>query len=135
MKLIKTISVRKFKLGYHAKKEVWEHGGSEAVELTSAYTPEGHYIGRPKDAHRLITKYGVKPELASPTNTVCTVGYSSRRRKWYGWSHRAIFGFGIGSTVKATDCIGSDRSDLIGFTAKTKADARMLAVAYAESVS
>lgn len=32
------------------------------------------------------------------------VGFSPKENKWYGWSHRAIFGFGIGSTCKKGDC-------------------------------
>ena len=32
------------------------------------------------------------------------VGFSPRDNKWYGWSHRAIYGFGVGSTCKKGDC-------------------------------
>lgn len=32
------------------------------------------------------------------------VGYSPKEKKWYGWSHRAIYGFTIGSTCKKGDC-------------------------------
>jgi hypothetical protein len=32
------------------------------------------------------------------------VGFSPKEGKWYGWSHRAIFGFKIGSTCKKGDC-------------------------------
>jgi len=32
------------------------------------------------------------------------VGYSPKEAKWYGWSHRAIYGFKIGSTCKKGDC-------------------------------
>lgn len=37
------------------------------------------------------------------------VGFSPKNNKWYGWSHRAIYGFKIGSTCKKGDChyIGS----------------------------
>ena len=31
------------------------------------------------------------------------VGYSPKDNKWYGWSHRAIYGFTIGSTCKKGD--------------------------------
>lgn len=31
------------------------------------------------------------------------VGFSPTHQKWYGWSHRAIYGFGIGSTCKKGD--------------------------------
>ena len=32
------------------------------------------------------------------------VGFSPKENKWYGWSHRAIYGFTIGSTCKKGDC-------------------------------
>jgi hypothetical protein len=32
------------------------------------------------------------------------IGFSIKNKKWYGWSHRAIYGFGIGSTCKPGDC-------------------------------
>jgi len=32
------------------------------------------------------------------------VGFSPKEGKWYGWSHRAIFGFEIGSTCKKGNC-------------------------------
>ncbi len=32
------------------------------------------------------------------------VGYSPKDGKWYGWSHRTIFGFQVGSTCKKGDC-------------------------------
>ena len=32
-----------------------------------------------------------------------STGFSESSQKWYGWSHRAIYGFGIGSTVKRGD--------------------------------
>ena len=32
------------------------------------------------------------------------VGFSPKDKKWYGWSHRGIYGFKIGSTCKKGDC-------------------------------
>lgn len=32
------------------------------------------------------------------------VGFSLKDGKWYGWSHRAIYGFKIGSTCNKGDC-------------------------------
>lgn len=32
------------------------------------------------------------------------VGFSPMEGKWYGWSHRAIFGFKVGSTCNKGDC-------------------------------
>ena len=43
------------------------------------------------------------------------VGFSHKDNKWYGWSHRAIFGFTIGSECKKGDCgyVGTTPEDLI----------------------
>jgi hypothetical protein len=32
------------------------------------------------------------------------VGFSPKYSKWYGWSHRAIYGFKVGSTCEKGDC-------------------------------
>lgn len=41
-----------------------------------------------------LARRGIKPEKASPTHRVNSVGKSTKDGKWYGWSHRAIHGFG-----------------------------------------
>ena len=35
---------------------------------------------------------------------VACLGFSHDEQKWYGWSHRGVYGFGIGSEVKKGDC-------------------------------
>lgn len=35
---------------------------------------------------------------------VACIGFSEKEQKWYGWSHRGFYGFGIGSEVKRGDC-------------------------------
>ena len=35
----------------------------------------------------------IKPEKAEPSNNVSSVGKSEADGKWYGWSHRAVYGF------------------------------------------
>ncbi len=39
-------------------------------------------------------------EAGKPIN----IGFNVDEQKWYGWSHRAAFGFGIGSECKKGDC-------------------------------
>ena len=39
-------------------------------------------------------------EAGKPVN----LAFSPSQQKWYGWSHRAIYGFGIGSECKKGDC-------------------------------
>jgi hypothetical protein len=147
---------RKYKAGYVVRHELVDGAEFSMDDFTmkSAYTPSGDYIGSPKTAHRLCVKYGIKPEVAPPPSTecgpgnVCSIGFSEREGKWYGWSHRAIFGFKPGDKVKEGDCVASsgwtdewiaehpedDRRLPVGFVAKDKADARRMAIAFAESV-
>ena len=84
----------------------------------------------------------------SDSNVAC-IGFSSSEQKWYGWSHRAIYGFGIGYIAKEGDsCTTSGWTDEyleehpeadlrvpVGFEVKTLADAKRCAIAFAESVS
>lgn len=155
----KLLKVRHYKAGYEIRYEEIsgdEAGGGPSFVMRSAFTPEGHYIGRSRWAHRLIVQRGMKPEL-SPSGCcdgngrsggVCSIGFCEREQKWYGWSHRAIFGFGIGDVVKEGDCAASsgwideylaehpeaDLSLPVGFEVKTLEDAKRVAIAFAESV-
>lgn len=72
-----------------------------------------------------------------------------KEQKWYGWSHRAIYGFGIGDIVEEGDCTATSgwsnehlkkhpKDDLslpIGFEAKSLDDAKRMAIAFADNVS
>ncbi len=167
------LSVRKFKVGYEVREEI-SAPEFEAVVLNkgdddegldalvscinrskgreiitkSAYTPDGHYIGNPKQADFLVRKRGIKPELSTPNHKLCSIGFCEREQKWYGWSHRAIFGFGVGDIVAEGDCTASsgyteayldehpedDTSLRVGFTAKDLIDAKIMAMAFASSV-
>lgn len=118
------------------------------IRMQSAYTVGGDYIGNEKTAEMLCDDYGIYPEKASPEDDVCSIGFSRKDRKWYGWSHRAIYGFTVGDVVKEGDCCASsgwteeylqehpeDNKALpVGFEAKTFEDAKRMAVAFAESV-
>ena len=140
-----TLSQRKFKAGYVLKKEKDLDYGDFVI--TSAYTLNDEYIGDSKTAHFLIVKKGIKPELV-PEHKVCSIGFCEKEQKWYGWSHRAICGFGLGAVVKKGDCTNTsgwtedyladhpeaDVSLPVGFKAKTFADAKRMAIAFAESV-
>lgn len=108
---------------------------------------DGVYIGDIKFAKQL-EKLGIKPEPILD-GEVCSIGFSSKDNKWYGWSHRAMYGFKIGDIVKKGDCCTSsgytdeylkehpeeDTILPIGFEAKTLDDAKKMAIVFAESVS
>lgn len=117
--------------------------------MKSAYTiPEGDYIGSSKWAYRLIVQRGIKPQLREQNKRICSIGFCEREQKWYGWSHRAIYGFGIDDMVKEGDCCASsgwideflaecperDLSLPIGFQAHTLEDCKKMAIAFADSV-
>lgn len=72
--------------------------------IVDAWTKAGLYVGDLKWAYKLI-KLGIyNPECIYPHSNVVSIGYSKKDHKWYGWSHRAMYGFTIGSTVKKGDC-------------------------------
>lgn len=128
--------VRAFKAGYELRTERVsgdEAGGIKPFDMVSAYTPHGDYIGNSKWAYRLCVKRGIKPELASNKHHVCSIGYSEKDGKWYGWSHRAIYGFKIGDMLKKGDC-GYEYLPK-GFKCKTLKDCKRMAIAFARSVS
>lgn len=69
----------------------------------AAYTPDGHYIGVESWAQELERR-GIAPTVRGEQSEVCSIGFCEREQKWYGWSHRAIWGFGIGDTVAKGNC-------------------------------
>lgn len=95
-----TIRTRRFKIGYELRTELVIPGGPDsAFEIQSAYTLNGAYIGDKKMANFLIRKKGIIPELIDSTHNICQVGFCEAAQKWYGWSHRALCGFGIGDCI------------------------------------
>jgi hypothetical protein len=160
MKVVKT---RRYKIGYEVRRELLsfeEAGETEGVVLRSAYTvPEGYYIGSSRDAHRLMVRRGLRQlQPRMPQNEesnggrgrTCCIGFQPEEQKWYGWSHRAIYGFGIGSKVDSADhlCATSGWTEKwlaehpeddvrlpVGFVAKTLEDAKMMATVFASAVN
>ena len=151
MQVRKILGERHYKAGYIVRREMVDGSdfGSPDFEMKSAYTPTGDYIGDPISAYRLCKKRGIKPEKAAPEHNVCSIGFSEVSQQWYGWSHRSICSFAVGDVVKEGDCVASsgwtdeylalhpeeDKRLPVGFQAATLADARRMAVAFAESVS
>lgn len=54
-------------------------------------------------------------DLQSPNGNTACIGFSDTEQKWYGWSHRAIYGFTVGSEVKRGDCayVPTDKDDFL----------------------
>lgn len=149
VEIIEVLWRRHFKAGYELRGQLVTNGGEQPIVLTSAYNPQGDYIGTARDAHYLCVKRGIAPILRTPHSNTCSIGFCSRDGKWYGWSHRAIFGFKPGDQVREGDCANesgwtddylkdhpdADVSLPVGFTAVNFEDAKMMAEAFAESVS
>jgi hypothetical protein len=57
-----------------------------------------------------ITRVGMEDNIAFLADREITeqlthgVGFSPKDNKWYGWSHRAIYGFTVGSTCEEGNC-------------------------------
>lgn len=136
---VQVLSVRRFRAGYEVRTEL--HGwDGVAITMRTAYTHDGAYIGEPRWAAKLA-KRGIKPELrAAPGEhggRVCSIGFCEAEQKWYGWSHRAICGFGIGDRI-FEERYGNDKTPFVKHgrkTIKTMDDARLAASRFAESVS
>lgn len=60
----------------------------------------GSFLGRVGNENDLnfLLKKGITEQVQSG------LGFNPIEQKWYGWSHRAIFGFGIGSECKKGHC-------------------------------
>lgn len=107
----------------------------EGVEMDVAYTFRGDYLGDKKDAEFLTRKKGIMPESRCKGG-VCSFGFSPKDGKWYGWSHRAIYGFEPGMEVTEGDC-GFDHKRNGGkpYTLTDADDARKQALLFADDVS
>lgn len=127
----RTLSETKTDFGYVIRREIWPgvefvcpipSGASDTVaaiaaaidgrhppsEMVTCYTDSGDWIGDEETAKYLCKERGIAPEHATPQPRglliPCQIGFCERDQKWYGWSHRAICGFGVGSAVKWGDC-------------------------------
>lgn len=120
---------------YNLHHETWRlpFAGSEPTDMWQAYTKDGTYIGDEKTAKLLCDKRGIVPELSNAGHSVASIGKSTKDGKWYGWSHRAIYGFEPGSTCKEGDCHYTPEKG--EWMAETEADARQMAIDFAASVS
>lgn len=66
------------------------------------------------------------------SDTKHSVAKAESDGKYYGWSHRAIAGFGIGDTVKADTCGNTSGKE---YVIKTEDQAKQAAINFADDVS
>jgi len=89
----------------HEYHDQIDYGIQEPLLMKTAYSLNGDYIGNSRLAHRFVKNYGITEfEKTSKNHSVCSIGYSPKKGKWFGWSHRAIYGFKVGSKTKKGDC-------------------------------
>ena len=94
------------------------------------------YIGG-EDSYRLLVEERglILIQKARPTDNTCSIGYSPEENKWYGWSHRAIYGFKVGDKCKDGDLgVGDGYTFKPGDTLKTLDDCKKRAIDFAKSV-
>lgn len=122
--------------------------GDAAVVMLEIRTMDDKYVGTLESTQHLFQK-GILPETDFRDNNVVSIGKSFKDGKWYGWSHRAIYGFQVGDKVEEGDITASsgwtdeylnehpekNLSLPVGFEAKTEEDAKRMAIAFADSVS
>ena len=127
-KVLRTRYYRKW--GYVLYYYITDESMGCDFEMCSAFSlPDLYYLGDSKTAYFICKTKGIKPELrVKPDKTnkeildsitqkeeaknlllgkplefqsrSCSIGWNEEEQKWYGWSHRAIYGFGIGSKIK-----------------------------------
>lgn len=76
----------------------------------------------------------IKSQKAKPSHNVHSIGKSDADGKWYGWSHRAVYGFGVGDEVKG-DSLGKKTETDPDFVIKTDDQAMKVAMTFADNVS
>lgn len=114
----KVLKVWNYKAGYQVRTEVHDgsYHGTKDLTYRTAYTMDGGYIGTPVSAQRKARRYGITQwEKAAPDHNTVSIGFSPEEQKWYGWSHRAIYGFGVGDTCEKGDCgyIAKDKDEYL----------------------
>jgi len=129
--------------GVKVFREVWNTDGYPEdcpdVSLT-VYRNEAGDMVCTEDESSLIkffTKHGISPTKSKSCHSVCSIGFSEKEQKWYGWSHRAACGFGIGDKVfeqkfGTEDTLFTKHGEV---TIENMAQARQAAVAFANYVS
>lgn len=133
------LKVRRYKVGYEIRTELWWHSpNDEPTEVKAAYTPSGDYIGSSRRANFFCKKRGINPEKASQDHCVCSIGFCKKEKKWYGWSHRAMCGFGIGDKLYEEEFTDDGSVPFIehgSITIENMDQAKQAAINFASSVS
>ena len=112
------------------------------------FTKKGDYVF-PKDGNskcclhqeydkgllRFFAEHGITKIMSVYGNEVPSLGYSASEKKWYGWSHRAIYGFKVGDKIKKGTCGYEEMKKRGLLNIKTEDQAKEVAKIFAEDVS
>jgi len=117
--------------------------GSAIKGLRGYQSKKGHFIdmqarsGRRPPIIRMIEKYGIFAEKISEDRYSCSIG-RTEDGTWYGWSHRACFGFKPGRDMQFS-VKGARKNMPFSSTSeqpiKTSAQARRSAIKFAKFVA
>ena len=75
---------------------------------------------------------GINGQKIQSSHSAQSFGKAESDDKWYGWSHRAISGFGVGDCVKVDTCGNETGKE---YTIKTDDQAKQTAISFAKDVS
>ena len=78
-----------------------------------------------------LEKFLEKHGITTVSCNGAAIGFSEKEQKWYGWSHRAIYGFGIGDIP--IECYPG--KTVKGKKIKTLDQAKEAAIKFSKSVS
>lgn len=98
--------------------------GGKYVKLVADLMEKLSWLEKFKEKHGIISK-----DIG--------IGFSEKEQKWWGWSHRAVVGFGIGDKIFEPN-FGDDKTPFVKHGSKTiknMDDAKKAARAFAKYVS
>jgi len=103
--MVRVQTAKAFRTGYIVRAEVLQPKQYGSVEMVKqiAYNWNGVRIGQPDMAVMLCDGKGIFPEPIDKKKGLCQIGFSELDQKWYGWSTRAVAGFGVGSQITMDD--------------------------------
>jgi hypothetical protein len=121
--------------GFYIRDAIGKYDSSTYFFMHSAYSKvDGSYVGTWEDAWKYQNRFGItKIQKSKPDHKVSSIGFNEKENKWYGWSHRAIHGFGIQSESLEFFPDEEDKKPI--WIACTLEDAKQMAIDFAESVS
>lgn len=139
---VKRVLFQRHYPGYLYRREIVDdsdHGGDGKLEMVNCYDSKtGAWIGDARMTRFLCKTKGLRQiQKSQESHCVASIGFNAAEQRWYGWSHRAICGFGIGDKM-FDEAFGDDDTPYTEHGTvpiHTIEEARASAVKFAKSVS